>query len=283
MGTVSVFLQAYDDVPDYDMLNRVICQWRETEQQTRSACGLPSVASSYDGCRVHSSGRQLRASPNTTLPTKPMSAHDIILHNYRNPDDLKVMIMDDEEVYSDDVDWAAFIAQQEANEIQSQKHRHLTNYDHVGPWHNYWPLIGVKTEYYYRYGGTQTVPPCYSRFKRGVKRGQTNHWRVMKDPIRISKRQLSELHRLLRERIAPPNDPLVACQADTAAKVDQATGLVDVARPLQGNHKAHHMVFCECENWGSLWKADKDWCRIYRNDKNARLFQHPYNFYTEGF
>jgi hypothetical protein len=280
MGTVSVFLQAFDDSPDYDMLNRVICQWREVEEQTRRACGLPSVDSPYDGC--HSSRRQLRTTfSNTTLPSKPMSVHDIILHNYLNPDDTKIMVMEDDEVAApsdqDDMDWAAFVQQQE----EHPDHRQLTNHHPVSPWHNYWPLIGVQTEYYYRYGGTQTVPPCYGRYMLRNNRAQSNNWRVMKDSIRISRRQLQELHRLLRERIAPPDDPLVACQADTAAQVDSNTGFVNVARPLQSNQKAHHMVFCECENWGSQWQADQEWCRNY--DKDARLLQHPYNFYTDGF
>ncbi len=287
MGTVSVFLQAYDNSPDYDMLNRVICQWREVEEQTRRGCGLPSVSAPYDGC--HSSRRQLRTTSsggaNTTLPSKPMSVHDIILHNYLNPDDTKIMVMEDDDIAEpndqDDMNWAAFIKQQE--EAEHQNHRRQLTSRHVSPWHNYWPLVGVQTEYYYRYGGTQTVPPCYGRFVRGNNRAQTNNWRVMKDPIRISSRQLNELHRLLRERIAPPDDPFLACQADTAAKVDSNTSFVNVARPLQGNQKAHHMVFCECENWGSQWQADQEWCRMYRNDKDARLFQHPYNFYTDGF
>lgn len=41
------------------------------------------------------------------------------------------------------------------------------------------------------------------------------------DPITISTRQLDEMHRLMRERIAPADDPISACRADTAAKVDK--------------------------------------------------------------
>ncbi len=293
MGTVTVFLQVYENVPDYGTLNRVICQWRKVEDQTRAACGLPSVETEYPGCHVYTRGRDvsttsglrsLTETNSTTLPSKPKSAHDILMHNYLHPEDIMPITMDEEDYKDeDDFDWAAFIAAQYENDRQVQNRRHLLNYDHVGTWHNYWPLIDSRTEYYYRYGGTQTVPPCYGRFVLGNNRAQTNNWRVMKDPIRISQRQLNELHRLLRERIAPPDDPLVACQADTAAKVDPVTGFVDVARPLQNNDKAHHMVYCECENWGSQWEEDKEYCRIFRDDKNARLFQHPYNFYTEGF
>lgn len=102
----------------------------------------------------------------------------------------------------------------------------------------------------------------------------------MKDPIRVSHRQIEELHRLLRERIAPKDDPVAACQADTAGKVHPVTGRVDTARPLQNNHKAHYTVFCECENWKSKFKEDQEWCRM---NINNRLFHQPYNFPTNGF
>lgn len=45
-------------------------------------------------------------------------------------------------------------------------------------WFNYWPLLGVRTEYYYRYSGSQTIPPCYGNFQ-DESREETNHWRVM--------------------------------------------------------------------------------------------------------
>lgn len=293
MGTVAFFIQAYEDSPDYDMLNRVICQWRRAEDQNRAACGLPSVTTEYPGCHAYSRGSTAATTAgrrtsegNATFVEKPMSAHDIIIHNYLNQGaaDRKVITMDEIDYKDeDDFDWEAFIADVYESERKVQNHRHLSNYDHVGPWHNYWPLIGVKTEYYYRYSGSQTIPPCYGPFVEGNNRAKSNNWRVMKDPIRISTRQLEELHRLIRERIAPPTDPLVACQADTAAKVDTTTGRVDVARPLQENDKANHMVYCECANWGSQWEEDKDYCRIYRDENRTRLLEHPYNWYTEGF
>jgi carbonic anhydrase len=77
--------------------------------------------------------------------------------------------------------------------------------------HNYQFLIDVRTEYYFRYSGTSTVPPCYGPFTAGS-RGNTNHWRVLKDPIRVHPRQISEMERLLRERIAPKNDNSTACR-----------------------------------------------------------------------
>jgi hypothetical protein len=178
-------------------------------------------------------------------------------------------------------DWDEFIAKEYARDEQmnSNKHRRLMNYDHA-EWNNYYALLGVRTEYYYRYSGTQTIPPCYGKWFAGNQRRQTNHWRVMKDPVRISQRQLDEMHRLLRERIAPAHDPVRACQPDTAAKVS-SDGTVDVARPLQSTHTAHFKVFCECPNWRSKWIEDRQWCEM--RDKMLRFYSHPYNFQTIGF
>lgn len=103
----------------------------------------------------------------------------------------------------------------------------------------------------------------------------------MKDPIRVSHRQINEMHRLIKNRIAPPNDPIRPCQPDTAAKPDTNDPTkISVARPLQSTHKAHFKVFCECQDWGSKWDEDKQWCR---NDQMARYYDQPYNFETDGF
>jgi hypothetical protein len=103
----------------------------------------------------------------------------------------------------------------------------------------------------------------------------------MKDPIIVGTRQINEMHRLLRERIAPKNDPVKSCQADTAAKVN-SDNTVDVARPLQSNMKAHFAVFCECINWKSKFVEDQNWCRNNK-DLKQRLLENPYNYYSRGF
>jgi hypothetical protein len=109
----------------------------------------------------------------------------------------------------------------------------------------------------------------------------------MKDPIRIHPRQLGELQRLMADRIAPSDDPVVPCQADTAAKVRRDPNdprqilEVTAARPVQSTTKAHYETFCECKDWGSKWKEDQDWCRI--EDINERFYDKPYNFMTNGF
>jgi hypothetical protein len=101
----------------------------------------------------------------------------------------------------------------------------------------------------------------------------------MKDPTRIHRRQLEELKRLIRERIAPPDDPIMACQPDTAAKVEGND--VNTARPLQYEHDVHFTVFCECKDWPSKWPEDRAWCQI--EDYNQRFYDTPYNFRSDGF
>ena len=112
-------------------------------------------------------------------------------------------------------------------------------------------------------------------------RANTNHWRVMKDPIRISQRQLNEMHRLLKKRIAPTDDPIRRCKPDTAARSYYGnTNWVNVSRPLQSTNDAHYKTFCECR-WKSRFTEDQEWC----SDTNqlSRLYKHPYNFDQNGF
>jgi Eukaryotic-type carbonic anhydrase len=76
---------------------------------------------------------------------------------------------------------------------------HDLDYEDVPFWPYEW-IVKVETEYYFRYEGTQLVPPCW----------ETVHWRLMKDPIRVPQRQIDELNRLLAWRLSPTGDN--ACQ-----------------------------------------------------------------------
>ncbi|EEC49975.1 predicted protein [Phaeodactylum tricornutum CCAP 1055/1] len=301
MASVAFFLEAYDDIPDYPMLNRLICQWREAEEKTREECGLPSILTEYPGCFFYNRGhtdsavttqsisngqRKLRTTSRNLRP-KVKSVHDIILQNHEQMQSNatfkphKLILSEDDHAEADpDFDWGAFVAEQVAKSTSSQEHRELMNYDHVGPWFNYFPLVDVRTEYYYRYSGSQTVPPCYGRHIGGSRK-QTNHWRFMKDPLRVTQRQIDEMHRLLKERIAPLDDPLASCQPDTAAKVNEDDPTkISVARPLMETRDTHYKVFCECIDWPSKWPEDRAWCEQGFMD---RLYTHPYNFQTDGF
>jgi hypothetical protein len=144
----------------------------------------------------------------------------------------------------------------------------MENYEDVHWWPYEW-LLKVGTEYYYRYEGSMTVPPCYT----------VNHWRIMKDPIRVAKHQITELERLLAWRINGK------CEADTAGKERKDNpDAVDVNRPLQELQKGHRMVFCECQDWPSKFPQERQWCdKWQQRDPELRLFQNPYNWQQDGF
>ena len=142
------------------------------------------------------------------------------------------------------------------------------NYENVFYWPYEW-LLKVGTEYYFRYEGTQTVPPCFD----------TVHWRIMKDPIRVPPHQIKELERLIAWR---RNDN---CEKDTAGHPRPGTSdAVDVNRPLQSFHTLHRKVFCECKDWPSKFQGDRDWCRNWRNrEPEMRMYDRPYNWQQAGF
>ena len=210
------------------------------------------------------------------------SVHDVIVENSKVPQDaMKRLVLDEENFRpadKSDEEWAEWVEAYSAHdqgEASHEQQRKLLQGDYLS-FHNYQFLIDVRTEYYYRYSGTSTVPPCYAKFVGGT-RGQTNHWRVLKDPIRVHPRQIAEMERLLRERIAPTDANAKACENDTAGKVD-ADGHISVARPLQQFHHVHYKTFCECDDWQSKWPEDRAWCQLNQGDKSTRFYEHPYNF-----
>lgn len=306
MGTISIYLEVYDEAEDWPVLNKVICAWREAEEKNRAACGLPSIKNDYPGCFYYNRGhnttsdgatstqgvrRGLQSASETYPDYKPaVSALDILMENEMNMAEgntsfrPKQIHVEKENLDSmDDFDWDAFIAEQykQDEEIERvQTSRRLMNYDHI-KWFNYFPMTKVRTEYYFRYQGTQTTPPCYGKLTSGRK--QTNAWRVFKDPIRVTQRQIDEMHRLIRERIAPSTSPVNKCKPDTGAVVDSVTKEVNVARPLQKSVTANFATFCECENWRSHWIEDREWCRKYQGDKKARFYGNPYNWEQSTF
>lgn len=172
-----------------------------------------------------------------------------------------------------EAEFAAWIESMSVND-----HRYLLE-NNPSPFHNYQFLIDCRTEYYFRYSGTSTVPPCYGPFTSNT-RGNTNHWRVMKDPIRVHPRQIAELQRLIAERVAP-SDARNGCSRDTGAKVE-SDGRVSVARPLQQTHRSHFKVFCECQDWDSKWQEDRAWCSRNGGNQGKRFYDYPYNYDSSG-
>ena len=156
MGTVSVFLQAYDNVEDYDMLNKIICQWRIAEDATREQCGMPSVYNEYYGCATPSrSGRNLRQAK------KARSAYDVFQSAsapqteglfHADPTGTEPNDNVDNELASE---WSELLRKAYGFTAHGTHGRNLAwdNYAEVGPWNNYFGLDDVKTEYYFRYSG----------------------------------------------------------------------------------------------------------------------------------
>ena len=213
------------------------------------------------------------------------SVNDLIKDNAGRPADAKARVVLDPDNFRpperSEAEWAEWIEAYSAHErgVASEGQRKLLENDHLS-YHSYQFLIDCKTEYYFRYQGTQTVPPCYGPFEVGS-RGNTNHWRVLKDPVRVHPRQIAEMERLLRERIAPQDAKFKACENDTAGKIEK-DGRISVARPLmQFNDQTHAKTFCECDDWASKWPEDRAWCKLERGDKDIRLYDHPYNFDSE--
>lgn len=141
------------------------------------------------------------------------------------------------------------------------------NYDDI-EWFPYEWLWKVETEYYFRYEGTQVVPPCF----------ETVHWRPMKDPIRVHKRQIAELNRLLAWRLNPDT-----CEVDTAGVVSDDGNTIKANREIQYYHETHRMVFCECKDWPSKFEGDKEWCDDWEDDTDyTRFYMEPYSFESDG-
>lgn len=139
------------------------------------------------------------------------------------------------------------------------------------PFWEYEFLVKVGTEYYFRYEGTQLVPPCFEEV----------HWRLFKDPIRINKRQTAELNRLLAWRISPTGSN--KCVMDSAGRRRPSENRIKLDRDLQYYHLQHRMTFCECKDWPSKFEADREWCDGWRDDPGTiRFYDRPYNFDTGG-
>ena len=105
----------------------------------------------------------------------------------------------------------------------------------------------VDTTYYFRYNGSMPEPPCIV----GV------HWRVMQIPIKVSPKQISDLHDLLLTRLDP-----ITCEYENAGKPNATDPKrLSVNRPLQTVRNAHKLVYCECTNWKSRKRSDRKYCR----------------------
>jgi hypothetical protein len=201
MATVSVFMQAYEDAAPYRYLDKLICQWRRKEYEIRTECGLEPIETSYPGCFPYKRNlrRNMSEDKKSTKKTTFQTAQDVILHNDQHRDlsnhsNVKIFMEEDNWAPADEKDWDAWIIDQSKKmqeeeelyhrlrnmehegshtEILHEQFRKLLEYDEI-EWFNYWPMLGVRTEYYFRYSGSQTIPPCYGNFQDD-NRSETNH------------------------------------------------------------------------------------------------------------
>ena len=134
-------------------------------------------------------------------------------------------------------------------ELQFQFRRNFHAYDWIKK---------VGTQYYFRYEGSQGVPPCL----------EVVHWRVMKDSIRVPYKQIHQLESMIANRIDP-----VTCIPDTAGRprVNNST-MVDVTRPVQTSTSAHKIVYCECLDWESKRPNDQAYCNLTMTERKVRPY-----------
>jgi hypothetical protein len=290
MATVGIFLDARDDVEPYPYLDKLICEWRRSEENVRKDCGIESVKTTYPGCFIYS---RENATTTTRVENGPVRKKRKLRKTVLDPaapeEDfnapLRVDPRNHREAEWTEEQWAEFQEEysrqhplNSSNPFASQR-RHLVDYDHI-TYFNHQFMLDVRTEFYYRYGGTMTIPPCHAKNKDGTN-SNTNLWRFLKDPIRIHTRQIKELHRLLLERIAPVDSVRNACKPDTAARAEE-DGSAWVARPLQELDETHDYYFCECEDWGSHIPDDRLWCASGNREREYRWFENPYNYDDNG-
>jgi hypothetical protein len=119
-------------------------------------------------------------------------------------------------------------------------------------------LKKVATEYYFRYEGSLTVPPCFA---------QSVHWRVMKNSIRVAPDQIRQLEDLIANRVNP-----TTCIRDTAGVMRNNSIAVDVNRPIQSLSAGHKAVFCECIDWESSMPNDVAWCNRTMEERGVKPY-----------
>ena len=147
MGSVSIFLEVYDDAEDYDVLNKLICQWRRVEEETRSECGMSSVSHQYSGCTNYN-----RRDRNLRTTNKATSMYDVVRNLEEAPEYKEPANLGQDDWEEPDMDWDEFIQDVYHREEDNSHGRHLTDYNNVD-WFNFFGMLKVKTEYYFRYSG----------------------------------------------------------------------------------------------------------------------------------
>jgi hypothetical protein len=184
MATVSIFMEAYDDAPPYKFLDKVICQWRRKEYETRLQCGLDPIDGTYPGCfpltrrdlkqrkqtdsknpqqddkQTDSNNPQQDENSKSKKRPKFRTVADIIEYNEMNKDnpDFKQVQFDLEDINYDpaeEKDWPAWIEEQSQRMKQEEElYKRLRDNDyggkHTDEMHEKYRrlIMGDETEWY---------------------------------------------------------------------------------------------------------------------------------------
>ena len=157
LAAVSIFLQVYEDAEPVEELDRLICQWRFFEERTRRACNLAPISTDYPGCFPITREASVKLRGRNLGRMKPRTAVDVITRNWENQQwnvshQNKLIHMDEENWSSaEEKDWDEWI-HSESMKQSTPTERRLVNYEHL-EFFNYWLMLKVRTEYYFRYEG----------------------------------------------------------------------------------------------------------------------------------
>lgn len=213
LAAVSVLLDAsgfHDDA----RLQEYIDEWEAAAEATNEACGLGVVS------------RKLRRQVKEYKSHGPVERDEFFLE-----DDLAHLFTDDIEstktTTATTSSSQSMAAEQHSRRLQEIKVPRKKMFPY-----NIWPTI-----YYYRYKGMITSPPC----------NEIVAWRVLDEPLIISRRQLSTMARLL----ADYRDP------KTCAKATMTSETGENVRPLQElNPTRQEVVHCTSKNF-TFWMYEK--------------------------
>lgn len=90
----------------------------------------------------------------------------------------------------------------------------------------------------------------------------------MRRPIKVAPSQIRALEHLLSERIDPHT-----CKAYTAGRPREGNSkAVDVNRPLQNKRHSHKAVYCECLDWESRFRVDREYCSLSMEERGVSDF-----------
>lgn len=247
IGKVVVFLEKGNESDHYGFLQKYIGKWKNEERRVRQNCARRKL-----GQQEFTNNHNAKVEADEFLGTEPQTEASPNYFGLEEYDIETRQIIEEQEADDFLRTWNYMMEHEFTGNETYTFHRELEN----DRYHPYDWLIKVQTEYYFRYEGSQGVPPCLE----GV------HWRVMKDPIKVAPNQIKELERLIANRVDP-----TTCKRDTAGKPrGNGSGAVDVVRPIQTTTKKHDVVFCECVDWKSKQQKDLHWCKLPMKERGVK-------------